>query len=152
MDNQSKEQSEICKKIEGNYTAEEIEEYMHFAEMFEGFKKDAMWLTKPNHKHTWWNNVKDVFTVAKKFDPEVLEFCEDKIDKIFDYVVGKNLKPEDFSWRVLGHFMWKILYHPEEIETLPLPKELVNFALEQFEGRKITLKKVNGAYTVVFDE
>lgn len=139
------------KDPDGYMDDEDVQELLDFYNMKKEFFSKMKLLTKPNHKHTIWNNIKDIFfTRAQKIDPSVKKFCEEKLDKIFEYAYEKNLKPKEMFWEVFGFCMWTLLYRPEDRAVLKLPKEIVDFALEQFEGKRITLEKVDGIDTIVF--
>ena len=130
---------------------EDVQEMMDYNDMIDEFFHDMKALTKPHHKHTWWNNIKDIFfTRAERISPTVENFCEKKMEKIFEYAYEHKLKPEDMPWCVFGFCMWTLLYLPEDKDVLKLPKEIVDYALEQFEGKRITLVKENGIYIVTF--
>lgn len=115
------------------------------------FFHDMICFTKPNHKHTLWNNIKDIFfTKAEKIDDSVKENCEKNIEIIFNYVYDNNLKPKKLSWNIFGHYMWLFLYRPEDSHLVKLPEEVKKFAFEQFKYKRITLKKIKKINTIVF--
>lgn len=145
----------LPKDITNNDFIEEqdIQECLDFNEMLRGFFDDMKLLSRPVRKnHTFWTNLKDFFTKAQKIDKSVYDFFSERILTIFDYAFKKNLKPDKVYWNVFGFYMWRILCYPEKAYDLPLPKEIIDFALEQFEGKRITVEKVNGVYTIVFLE
>ena len=130
---------------------EDEDEYISYKTMVDEFFHDMVCFTRPNHKHTLFNSIKDIcFVKVEKIHPYLKGFCEEKIENVFDYAYERKLKSPEIPWSIFGHYMWLLLYRPQDKALIKLPKEVIDFALEQFENKQITLEKIDDVYTVVF--
>ena len=128
-----------------------VQKEMCFNYMIHDFFDSMKLLTVPyRERHTWLTNLKDFFIKAQKIDSSVFDFCSEKLEKIFDYAYENDLN--DYMWSLFGYFMWRILYQPERAYEFGLQKEIVDFALKQFNGKRLTVEKINGVYTIIFLE
>lgn len=108
-----------------------------------------MRFTKPKNKY-FFSWIFNAWIFADQISQDVVDFYSEKLPSIYQYIEEHNLLTEENTWEHYGIGVYLLIStNPKE---LVMPKDLKTFVIEQFEGRKITLKKINGAYIVVFDE
>lgn len=119
---------------------------MAFTEMRNEFYKTMKLMVEPTTKSFF-----NFFRRGQYVSTDVELYYDERLDKIFDYVLEQNLLPEDLTWKLLGYCLY--WFTEEEIKEVRIPQTIKDFAIPQLHGRKLCIKKDNdGIYAVVFLE
>ena len=114
------------------------------------FARNLWFSTRLHYEQTLEKQKDNLFKYPKRIEKDVAKFCKSKIKEIFDHIYANNLKPKNIGWEKLGEYLWLILYHPYQVDMIDLPKELIEYIRNTFEWKRITVRKVEETYTIVF--
>lgn len=120
------------------------EYYINFYELKKGFYESMLTFAELPEKSIF-NFFKHGYMVSS----EVVNYFDEILEDIFQFVLVNNLKPEDKSWKNIG-FLLFMLACPK-IETVKLPQEIIDHASPLVNSRKVCLGKIGEKrYFVVF--
>ena len=142
------ELNDICTVVPEN-KAEKLTKY---EEMRKSFMKNVWLNTHGNYQENLKNLFNNIWQIPSKIDENTYAFLKEKLTQIFDHIYENQLKPENLSWEKLGEYLFLILYHPYKVDMVELPQELINYIRTTFEWKRITVRKVDNKYTIVFAE
>lgn len=119
--------------------------YIDFFDLKKGFYDSMLTFTEPAEKSIF-NFLKHGYMVSN----EVVQYFDEILEDIFQFIGVNNLKPENKSWKNIG-FLLFMLACPK-IKTVKLPQEIIDYASPLVNSRKVCLNKLGGKrYFVIFE-